>query len=163
MGARLLKASQRELWQAIERVKECSIPDRLCITKETLVPGHPSSSAGSGGVEYDLLATISHHGHSLQNGHYTASVKDHQTGDWFHCDDESTDSRDDGTTKSACSRNLSPKDRSGKYAKTGSGVSGPRSRRCSLPSGRPSHVRRGKASATSVVLTPSRKTPPSRV
>ncbi len=91
----LMRFSYTATGHSIKLTKECTINDRLCISKDTLVPGHPaqpasasSGQSGGGGIEYDLLATISHHGHSLQSGHYTASVKDQQTGDWFHCDDE---------------------------------------------------------------------------
>ena len=36
---------------------------------------------------YELVATIEHHGSSLQSGHYTATRK--RCGQWWHCDDAS--------------------------------------------------------------------------
>jgi hypothetical protein len=48
----------------------------------------PSSSAVPvPSFSYELVATIEHHGSSLQSGHYTATRK--RCGQWWHCDDAS--------------------------------------------------------------------------
>jgi ubiquitin C-terminal hydrolase len=49
---------------------------------------HPSSGEPSARDEYELFATIHHHG-SAGGGHYTAHAKHPVTGRWAHYDDES--------------------------------------------------------------------------
>ena len=39
--------------------------------------------------DYKLFA-ISHHSGNLNNGHYTADVKDLDSGNWYNCNDKHT-------------------------------------------------------------------------
>ncbi|QDZ17965.1 ubiquitin carboxyl-terminal hydrolase [Chloropicon primus] len=79
MVVQLMRFSYTSSGHSIKLTKSCKIPDSLVVGKDTLVGGPP--------VEYELFATISHHGNSLQSGHYTACVKDLNKR-WFHCDDD---------------------------------------------------------------------------
>jgi ubiquitin carboxyl-terminal hydrolase 10 len=77
----LLRFSYTNTGHSVKVTKACKIPEYLTIKKDaTLVSGLPS-------LQYELFATISHHGNSMQSGHYTSDFKD-QNGNWFHCDDE---------------------------------------------------------------------------
>jgi len=73
----LLRFSYTHTGHSIKLTKKCEILDHLDV--ETTASGPP--------LDYELFATVSHHGNSLQNGHYTADIKD-SCGQWFHCDDE---------------------------------------------------------------------------
>mmetsp|Transcript_7490 Transcript_7490/g.24053 ORF Transcript_7490/g.24053 Transcript_7490/m.24053 type:complete len:163 (+) Transcript_7490:635-1123(+) len=44
---------------------------------------------GKGSPAYQLVAVVSHHGHTLTGGHYTCDVRVGSGGaaDWWHCDD----------------------------------------------------------------------------
>lgn len=59
--------------------KPCEIEEDLVVGRDTLVAGPP--------LEYELFATVSHHGNNLQSGHYTACVRD-LSGRWHCCDDD---------------------------------------------------------------------------
>ena len=43
----------------------------------------------NGPIMYDLHAVLIHAGESAYSGHYIAHVYDHETGEWFRCNDES--------------------------------------------------------------------------
>lgn len=63
--------------------KHIEFPERLVIPTKLLGP-----HAGGSEKErrsYDLFGVVEHHGHTLQSGHYTASIKRDQH--WYHVDD----------------------------------------------------------------------------
>ena len=70
-----------------------AIPQRLALTKE-LLSDRLLGAGGAGGARpalpvYSLVATVTHHGHGIADGHYTADVMQ-SDGQWLRCDDAST-------------------------------------------------------------------------
>ena len=67
---------------------DCHVTKSGILVPPNRLPTTPSDSEISFSNSYSLVATINHTG-SLDYGHYTAYIKDSDTGSWLFCNDKS--------------------------------------------------------------------------